>query len=212
MASPRCLQWLHGDQVRTMSIDTAGLPYKSGGVWCGLLMALTVAMLFDWWMAWCMDGCKMHAFVERVCWIASVCRTYVQWKIKSFLWVTAGFSKPRWSINSLRPRQNGSHFSDDIFKSILLSKMHELRCMITISLRFVPKGPSDNIPTLVQIMAYHRPGDKTLSEPMMVNLGVCTSSFRKFILGLYAFFSDASGTLISHNRQWSITLITPTDH
>ena len=31
-------------------------------------------------------------------------------------------------------------------------------------------GPVDNIPALVQIMAWRRPGDKPLSEPMMVGL------------------------------------------
>ena len=34
----------------------------------------------------------------------------------------------------------------------------------------VPKGPITNIPALVQIMAWRRPGDKPLSEPMMVRL------------------------------------------
>ena len=37
---------------------------------------------------------------------------------------------------------------------------------IKISLKFVFKGPIDNIPALVQIMAWRRPGDKPLSEPM----------------------------------------------
>ena len=37
-------------------------------------------------------------------------------------------------------------------------------------LRFVSKGQIDNIPALVQIVAWRRPGDKPLSEPMMVNL------------------------------------------
>ena len=37
-------------------------------------------------------------------------------------------------------------------------------------LKFVPEGPIDNIPALVLIMAWRRPGDKTLSEPMMVSL------------------------------------------
>ena len=32
------------------------------------------------------------------------------------------------------------------------------------------KGPINNIPALVQIMAWRRPGDKRLSEPMMVSL------------------------------------------
>ena len=39
---------------------------------------------------------------------------------------------------------------------------------IKISLKFVPKGPINNIPALVKIMAWRRPGDKPLSEPMMV--------------------------------------------
>ena len=39
--------------------------------------------------------------------------------------------------------------------------------LIKISLKFVPKDPIDNIPTLVQIMASRQPGDKPLSEPLM---------------------------------------------
>ena len=39
-----------------------------------------------------------------------------------------------------------------------------------ISLKFVPKGPINNIPSLVQIMAWRRPGDKPLSEPIVVSL------------------------------------------
>ena len=41
---------------------------------------------------------------------------------------------------------------------------------IKISLNFVPNGPIYNIPALVQIMAWRRPSDKPLSEPMMVSL------------------------------------------
>ena len=37
-------------------------------------------------------------------------------------------------------------------------------------MKFVPKGPINNIPALVQIMAWSRPGDKPLTEPMMVIL------------------------------------------
>ena len=39
---------------------------------------------------------------------------------------------------------------------------------IKISLKFVAKGSINNILALVQIMAWHRSGDKPLSEPMMV--------------------------------------------
>ena len=41
---------------------------------------------------------------------------------------------------------------------------------IKISLKFVPKGPVNNIPAMVQIMAWRRPGAKPLSEPMVVSL------------------------------------------
>ena len=42
--------------------------------------------------------------------------------------------------------------------------------LIRISLKFVCKGPVNNIPALVQIMARRRRGNKPLSEPMMVRL------------------------------------------
>ena len=71
-------------------------------------------------------------------------------------------------INSLRPRPNRRHIADDIFKCIFLNENAWIP--IKISLKFVPKGPINNIPALVQIMAWRRSGDKPLSEPMMVNL------------------------------------------
>ena len=40
--------------------------------------------------------------------------------------------------------------------------------LIKISLKFIPKGPINNILALVQIMVWRRPGDKPLSEPIMV--------------------------------------------
>ena len=69
-------------------------------------------------------------------------------------------------VNTLRPRQNDRHFPDDIFKWIFLND--NVGISIHISLKFVPMGPINNIPTLVQVMAWRRPGDKPLSEPMMV--------------------------------------------
>ena len=71
-------------------------------------------------------------------------------------------------FNTLRPRQNGRHSPDDIFKCIFLNE--NIWILIAISLKFVPKGPINNIPALIQIMAWSRPGDKPLSEPMMVSL------------------------------------------
>ena len=69
-------------------------------------------------------------------------------------------------LNTLRPRQNGHNFRDDIFRYLLLNE--NIWILIKISLKFVHKGPINNIPALVQIMAWCRPGDKPLSEPMLV--------------------------------------------
>ena len=71
-------------------------------------------------------------------------------------------------INTLRPRQNGRHFADDTFKCIFLNE--NVWIPIKTPLKFVPKGPINNIPAMVQIMAWRRPGDKPLSGPMMVRL------------------------------------------
>ena len=57
---------------------------------------------------------------------------------------------------------------DDVYKCIFLNE--NVWILLKISLKFVPKGPINNIPSLVQIMAWRRPGDKPLSEPMMVRL------------------------------------------
>ena len=71
-------------------------------------------------------------------------------------------------FNTLRPRQNGCRFTDNTFKCIFLNE--NVRISIKISLKFVPKGPINYNPALVQIMAWCRSGDKPLSEPMMVSL------------------------------------------
>ena len=77
-------------------------------------------------------------------------------------------------LNTLRLRQNGRHFADDTFKSIFVNE--NVRILIEISPKFVPKGLIDNIPALVQMMAWRRPGDKPLSEPMM---GLLTDAYMR---------------------------------
>ena len=54
------------------------------------------------------------------------------------------------------------------FKCIFLNE--HVKISIKISMNFVPTGPVNNIPALVQTMAWRRPGGKPLSEPMMVGL------------------------------------------
>ena len=68
-------------------------------------------------------------------------------------------------VNLYLPGQNGCHFADNIFKCISLNEKAWLS--IKILLKFVPTGSINNIPALVQIMAWCRTGSKPLSEPMM---------------------------------------------
>ena len=112
---------------------------------------------------------------------------YFEWNFKGTLWNSTQNILPiHWKIfweyvvhdsknphrlqeiNSLRPRQNDRYFPDDIFKWIFLNE--NVWISINISLKFVPRGPINNIRALVQIMAWRRSGDKPLSEPMVVRL------------------------------------------
>ena len=80
--------------------------------------------------------------------------------------VITNFHNP--AFTTLRPRQNGRHFPDDVFKIFFLKEY--VWFPIAISLKFVPEGPFNNIPILVQTMVWRRPGDKSLSAPMLINL------------------------------------------
>ena len=71
-------------------------------------------------------------------------------------------------LNTLRRRQNGRHSVDDIFRCIVFNG--NCYISITFSLKFVPKGQVNDISASVQIMAWCRPGEKPLSETMMVSL------------------------------------------
>ena len=77
---------------------------------------------------------------------------------------TARITTPVFVFNALRLRQNRRHFAD-VFKCNFLNE--NVWIQIKISLKFVPKGRINNIPVLVQLMAWHLTGDKPSSEPMM---------------------------------------------
>ena len=66
--------------------------------------------------------------------------------------------------NTFRPRQDGRHFPDNIFKCISLNEN------VWISLKVSLKVQINNIPALFQIMAWRRLGAKPLSEPMLGSL------------------------------------------
>ena len=71
-------------------------------------------------------------------------------------------TRPQW-VN-LSPLSKMSSISQTTFKMNFLK--WKFRISIQISLKFVPKGPTDNKSALVQVMAWSRTGDKPLPEPM----------------------------------------------
>ena len=103
-----------------------------------------------------------HDGIAYICWFITVCVL----RSAPALYCSHDFIHKR--INTLRPKQDGCRLPDDIFKCIFF---HEnILILIKISLKFVPKVRINNIPALVQIMAWRRPGDKPLSWPVMVSL------------------------------------------
>ena len=64
-------------------------------------------------------------------------------------------------------QNKNSHFTYNTYKFMFLYE----NCCILIpnSLKFVAKGPMNNEPALVEIMAWHQTDDKPLSEPMSIH-------------------------------------------
>ena len=109
----------------------------------------------------------------------------------------------RTTLTKLKPRQNGRHFPDDIFKWIFLNENKWIS--INVSLKFVQGGPINNIPTLVQVMAWRRPGDKPLSEPMMVRLPPHIWVTRPQWVNKLVLMALQCWYYLKHNPRWSKT-------
>ena len=101
------------------------------------------------------------------------------------------------------PRQNGRHFADDTYKYIFFNET--VIILVEISLKFLPKGPINNIPALVHIMAWRRPGDKPLSEPMMVKLPTHICITRPQSVKSYS-FKQNEGSDEWQLRHWLIMM------
>ena len=126
------------------------------------------------------SSCHTRKWIWK-CFLQNTSETwdYITYIFFSFLirrqWCT-GWTRPRFyicilckvchiSFNTLRHRENGRHYPEDIFKWIFVTENAWI--LIKISLKFVPSGPINNSPPFVQVMAWHRPGDTPLSLPMM---------------------------------------------
>ena len=97
------------------------------------------------------NGCLWAPWVQNINPISQV-----KWTLEGIEDIALMSSIPL-SFNTLRPRQNGRRFADDTFKRIFVNE--NVIISIEISPKFVRTGPTDNFPSLVQIMAWRRPGD-----------------------------------------------------
>ena len=103
-------------------------------------------------------------------------------------------------------------FSRRQFKRIFFDE--NVWISIKNSLKFVPKYPINNIPTLVLTIASLRSGDKPLSEPMMVCLlmHICvtfnglTSGTHAELQTVYIFLVTWISMLCIDDKNWQIAL------
>ena len=109
------------------------------------------------------------------------------------------------SFNTLRPRKmdgiSQTTFSD------AFSRMKNMWISLKIPLKFVPKGPINNIPALVQIMGWRRTGDKPLSEPMMVRLPTHICVTRPQWVNFHQMNAKWSLLIQHHKLCWLLILI-----
>ena len=96
----------------------------------------------------------------------------------------------KYALNTLRPRQDGCYLADDVLKCIFFNE--NVWILLKIPLKFVPWGPIKNIPALVQIMAWRRPGNKPLSETMLVFVPthICFTRPQWVKLGLFLVITE----------------------
>ena len=129
------------DNVREVLNGVQTLRVHSGGICDSSINALAdISRPILWWQ--CINSSiVLYVFGRYQMEVILMANIYIQ----------------NWSLNTLRPRQNGRCFTQDTFKCIFLNE--NIWICTKISLTFVPKGPINNIPALVHIMAWRRLGD-----------------------------------------------------
>ena len=76
---------------------------------------------------------------------------------------------PRNSVSTHWGRDKIANISQTTYSNAF-SRMKIYEFLLTISLKIVPKVRMNNIAASVQIMVWRRPGNRPVSEPMIVNL------------------------------------------
>ena len=168
------IKWKHFPRnwpfVREIHRSPVNFPHK--GQWRGALM---FSLIYAWINDWVNnreagDLRRQHGHYDVIVMRKSNARTDYSDSMASVIFDRKNEDKHYicWLFNTLRPRHNGRHFADNVSKCISLNE--NVWISIKISLNFVLKCSNNKIPALVLIMAWRRPGDKPLSEPMMVKI------------------------------------------
>ena len=158
-------------------------PYSNGCLW--VKSTFRRQQMNAWWHH------QMEAFSALLAFVCGIHRSPVNFPHKGQWRVTLVFSLIcAWTNDWVNNREAGdlrrhhahydvtvmAHVSStgklhDSFSSVWPLSLYVHVCIsIDISLRLVPQCQINNIPALVQIMAWCLPGDKRLSEPMMASL------------------------------------------
>ena len=130
------------------------------------------------WITWCLSWIMMQ-LKYRYC--------VVLWSHLPNVWGR--------KLNTLRQKQNCRKLSDDIFECIFLNT--KLTYFYWHFTKVCSQGPIYNIPTLVQTMAWRKPGDKPLSQPVTVTLlmHICVTPPK--------WMKDAEESCILFHKGWA---------
>ena len=114
--------------------------WRHGAPGCRLGAGLASGWGRTWWSGWCWTSASWNTRLGRD-----------RDKLVPFL--------KRWGLDKMAAILQMIFF---LVENVWIS--------IEISLNFVPTGPTNNIPALVQIMAWRQTGPKPLFEPIVVSL------------------------------------------
>ena len=141
----------------------------------------------------CKENDEISPFIQCLSWYDIRCVIWWIVRTSSHIWTSmmvANGLVPIWF-------QGISNHHINLQSEMLLMGSVMIVSWIKISLKFVPNGSIDNKPVLVQVMAWHRAGDKPLPELMLTQF---TAAYMQHYRGRWVNNLWASDTIWWH---WS---------
>ena len=111
-------------------------------------------------------------------------------------------------FNTFRPRQNGCHIADAIYKCIFLNE--NVWISIRISLKFVSKGPINNKSALVQVMYWHWIDINPLLRPLITwttDTSIILWSFKIIFINICRWFLSITWEYCMFKFLWFFIFI-----